>query len=115
VTNINNSAFYNCTGLTGSLVIPSSVTFIGNLAFHGCSFSSVTIPTSVATIEINVFENCASLTNVNCRVTRSIMNATDCLLGSGVTTLHALASDGTWTAGADTIGGQALTVIKDLT
>jgi len=36
------------------------------------------------------------------------------LVGSGVTTIHARASDSTWTAGADAIGGKSVTVIKDL-
>ena len=33
VTTIGNSAFYNCTGLTGSLVIPNSVIAIEYRAF----------------------------------------------------------------------------------
>ena len=42
VTAIGNSAFYNCTGLTGDLVIPNSVTTIGENAFASCTgFSSV--------------------------------------------------------------------------
>jgi hypothetical protein len=41
------------------------------------------------------------------------MNATNCLFLTGVTTLHAQSGKG-WTAGADTIGGKALTVIIDL-
>ena len=35
VTSIVGSAFYDCTGLT-SIVIPNSVTSIGNYAFNGC-------------------------------------------------------------------------------
>ena len=37
VTTIGNHAFYGCSGLTGSLTIPSSVTAIGDYAFQGCS------------------------------------------------------------------------------
>ncbi len=37
VTDIGSYAFDNCSRLTGSLVIPNSVTSIGNGAFRGCS------------------------------------------------------------------------------
>ena len=115
VTSIGSSAFWGCTGFTGDLNIPDSVTSIGGQAFQGCSgFTSLTIPDSVTSIGGGVFRDCTNLTNVNCYVTKTIFNQSNVLAGTGVTTLHALASDGTWTAGADTIGGKALTVIKDL-
>ncbi len=42
-TSIGNSAFAYCSGLTGELVIPDSVTSIGSLAFYRCSgLTSVT-------------------------------------------------------------------------
>lgn len=48
-----------------SVVIPSSVTNIGNSAFAGCgSLASVDIPSSVTSIGENAFEKCTSLTNV---------------------------------------------------
>ncbi len=51
VTKIGNFAFYNCSGLTGSLTIPNSVTTIGEAAFSGCSgLTSVTIDNSVKEI-----------------------------------------------------------------
>ena len=36
-------AFYKCSGLTGNLVIPSSVTEIGNAAFMLTEFTSITV------------------------------------------------------------------------
>ena len=42
VTSIGEWAFYNCTGFTGNLVIPNSMTTIGDYAFRNCTnFSSV--------------------------------------------------------------------------
>ena len=37
VTTIGSIAFYNCTGLGGTLTLPNSVTTIGYSAFSGCS------------------------------------------------------------------------------
>lgn len=50
VTSIGECAFYYCSGLT-SVTIPNSVTSIGNSAFIYCSgLTSVTIPNSVTSI-----------------------------------------------------------------
>jgi len=93
-TSIGSSAFYNCTDITGPLVIPDSVTSIGSFAFYFCS----------------------GLTNVDCYVTKTIFDQSLVLGSTGVTTLHAQASDVTWTAGAgQTIGGKTgIEVFKDL-
>jgi len=56
VTSIGDSAFYNCSGLAGELVIPDGVTSIGDNAFYGCtSLTYVTIPNSVTSIGIQTF------------------------------------------------------------
>ncbi|MBQ5958353.1 MAG: leucine-rich repeat domain-containing protein [Bacteroidales bacterium] len=64
VTEIGNYAFYNCSGFTGSLTIPNSVTEIGNYAFYNCSgfTGSLTIPNSVTTIGQSVFSKCSGFT-----------------------------------------------------
>jgi len=50
VTNIENSAFNGCKGLT-SVTIPSSVTSIGNGAFSTCSsLTSVTLPDNISSM-----------------------------------------------------------------
>lgn len=36
---IQDYAFYDCTSLTGSLLLPSELTRIGYVAFYGCSFN----------------------------------------------------------------------------
>ena len=64
VTSIGNSAFAYCTGLT-SITIPDSVTSIGSSAFSGCSgLTSVTIPDSVTSIGDKAFSGCSSLESI---------------------------------------------------
>ena len=64
VTSIGNWTFYNCSGLT-SVTIGNSVTSIGNYAFAGCSsLTSVTIPDSVTSIGVGAFSNCSSVRGV---------------------------------------------------
>ena len=62
VTAIGNYAFDGCKKLT-SVTIPSSVTAIGNYAFNGCKkLTSVTIPSSVTNIGFYVFSGNFSVT-----------------------------------------------------
>ena len=64
VTSIGDYAFYNCTGLT-SIEIPNSVMSIGNYAFSGCTgITSITIPNSIASIGNSAFWSCTNLTRV---------------------------------------------------
>ena len=57
-------AFYDCTSLT-SVIIPDSVTNIGDCAFSGCtSLRSITIPDGVTNIGNGTFSRCTSLTSV---------------------------------------------------
>ena len=64
VTNIGDYAFWNCRSLT-DIVIPDGVTSIGKCAFEGCSaLSSVVIPDSVSCIGFGAFEDCSSLHSV---------------------------------------------------
>lgn len=61
ITSVGDYAFYDCSGLTGSLTIPNSVKSIGGEAFSGCSgfAGSLIIPDSVTNIGWNAFYNCS--------------------------------------------------------
>ena len=65
VTSIGNYAFENCSGLTGELVIPNSVTSIGYGTFYYCTgLTSVTILDGVTSIGYEAFDGCRGLTSV---------------------------------------------------
>ncbi len=74
VTTIPAYAF-NSTGLTGELIIPDSVIYIGSSSFSGCSgLSSITIGKSVTNINTFAFNRCDNLTTINFNAVR-IVNA----------------------------------------
>ena len=58
VTTIGDYAFSGCSGLT-SITIPCNVTSIGNRTFESCSgLTSITIPNSVTSIGEGTFSDC---------------------------------------------------------
>ena len=64
VTTIGEGAFSGCVKLT-SLTIPESVNAIGNGAFSGCvSLTSLTIPENVSSIGSGAFYGCENVTEI---------------------------------------------------
>jgi len=63
VTSIGNSAFYTCDNIT-TIVIPDSVTNIGDFAFALTGLTDVVIPNSVTSIGLEAFCKCTNLTSV---------------------------------------------------
>ena len=63
ITTIGASAFRTCYQLQ-EVNIPEGVTSIGLYAFKSCIFSSLTLPSSLQTIEEVAFEGCNELTSV---------------------------------------------------
>ena len=64
VTSIGDFAFYSCDSLS-EIVIPSSVTSIGDSALYRCdSLSEIVIPSSVTSIGDSAFSWCSSLSEI---------------------------------------------------
>ena len=64
VTRIGDCAFFGCENLT-SIVLPDSITEIGEYAFYGCEkLTSIIIPNSVVEIGQAAFECCKSLKTI---------------------------------------------------
>ena len=84
---IEESAFYECSGLT-SLTLPNSLTSIGIDAFSHCSaLTSLTLPNSLTSIGTNAFSHCSALTSLtlpNSLTSIGIDAFSDC---SGLTSL----------------------------
>ena len=64
LTVIGDYAFHGCNNLTGNLTIPNSVTAIGDNAFYACRgfTGSLAIPDSVTTIGTSAFYDCRGFT-----------------------------------------------------
>ena len=64
MTNIEDRAFYLCTGLT-SVAVPGSVTSIGTDAFRNCTgLTDIAISNGVTEIKSSAFKDCTSLTSI---------------------------------------------------
>ena len=115
VTSIGQGAFY--LNQIASVTIGNSVTSIGGYAFDSNQLTSVTIPNSVTSIGSSAFNSNVSLDTVNCYTTQSAFVGSNAFYTTASPlTIHARATDGTWTAGTGLSfqGNGDVTVIKDL-
>ena len=75
ITQIDQNAFRDCTGLT-SVTIGNGVTSIGDYAFRNChGLTSVTIGDGVTSIGVGAFYDCRRLTRINFNGTKTQWNA----------------------------------------
>jgi hypothetical protein len=67
-----------------TIILPNSITSIGDYAFYGCqAITEITIPNSVTTINMHAFLNCSGLKVIKCLNSTPPTLETDCF--SGVT------------------------------
>ena len=101
VTSIGDGAFSECHSLK-SINIPDSVTRIGYSAFKSCGgLTSISIPPSVTTIEDGTFLGCHSLRNINIpdtvtRIGRSAFEDCDSLTSINIPPRVTTIEDGTF-------------------
>lgn len=64
--NKNQTTLIECPGgKSGSVTLPSSVDSIEKFAFDGCArLTSITLPPSITSIELCAFDSCSGLTNI---------------------------------------------------
>ncbi len=64
IPSIGDNALRGCSGLTGELVVPSTVTFIGAFAFADCPISRVVLPEGAVSIGSGALYGCDRLTEL---------------------------------------------------
>ena len=98
LSTIGNSAFRDCSGLTGHVVIPNSVTSLGDYSFYGCTgITELTIGAGVASVGDYSFWNCPVLAAVH-------FNAENCTeMYTNYSGYHSVFNSGTTATGPTAI------------
>lgn len=75
VKTIDNGAFEGCSMLSGRLDIPSTVTTIGEIAYLGCHFTSLNIPSSVQQIGLRAFGSIPTLESITVSAANTVYDS----------------------------------------
>jgi len=103
VTKIGSWAFFSCTNLT-SVSLPNTMTVLGNHAFDICPIASITIPSSVKTIEDFCFQYCNRLTEIHIEKLIPPTLGFECFWAVNVTSCKLYVPQGTQSAYAAEFG-----------
>ena len=96
LTSIGEYAFMYCSSLT-SVIIPDSVTSIGECAFMESGLTSITIPSSVTSISSYMFKWCGNLKSVV--IPASVISiGENVFTASGLTTVNYRGTQAQWNA-----------------
>ena len=102
ITTIGDYAFYSCDNLT-NITIPNSVTTIGNYAFGVCdNLTSISIPDSVTTVGEGAFYYCDNLASVT--IGNGVKNIGDMAFYSCGSLTSIVIPDNVITIGKDILG-----------
>ncbi len=107
VTSIGNNAFHGCSGLT-SIEIPATVTSIGDYAFASTGLTSIEIPATVTSIGELAFYDCSGLTSIEIPASVTSISNNAFLNCSNLATVTVYAPD-------CTLGGSAFSGCNKLT
>ena len=107
VTSIGNNAFHGCSGLT-SIEIPATVTSIGDYAFASTGLTSIEIPATVTSIGELAFYGCSGLTSIEIPASVTSINNNAFQNCSNLATVTVYAPD-------CTLGGSAFSGCNKLT
>ena len=120
---IENSAFYDCTGLMNHLRIPDGVTSIGSYAFHHCTgITSLYIPSTVSSIGTYAFSECTGQTIVRCCIetplsisSNTFTNYENCMLMVSSASISAYKSAAVWKKFKQIIGDVNVVSVPNVT
>lgn len=109
VTRVGNGAFFGCSALDGTLVIPGSVTSIGDFAFFECLSltGGLTLPASVDSVGESAFAFCEGMTGT-LSLPANVTLGARCFQGAGFT--GSITIPATMTLGANAFTGTALSI-----